>query len=78
MNIKSIKLEDGIEYMVLDEIDLDNNTYVYLTNVDDEEDFCIRKVDNTKNDSMLVGLDNDNEFDTILDMFLEKNKTLFN
>ena len=72
MNIKSIKLEDGIEYMVLDEIDLDNNTYVYLTNVDDEEDFCIRKVDNTKNDSMLVGLDNDNEFDKALLLFSKK------
>jgi hypothetical protein len=72
MNIKSIKLEDGIEYMVLDEIDLDNNTYVYLTNVDDEEDFCIRKVDNTKNDSMLVGLDTDNEFDKALLLFSKK------
>ena len=72
MNIKSIKLEDGIEYMVLDEIDLDNNTYVYLTNVDDEEDFCIRKVDNTKNESMLVGLDTDNEFDKALLLFSKK------
>ena len=36
---KSIKLEDGIEYMVIDEIDNATTTYYYLANIDDEEDF---------------------------------------
>ena len=45
MEMKCIKLEDGLEYMVLDEIDSETNTYVYLSNIEDPEDFCIRKVD---------------------------------
>ncbi len=72
MNIKCVKLEDGIEYMILDEIDSDVNTYVYLTNIDDEEDFCIRKVDNSRNSELLVGLDSNEEFDKALLLFTKK------
>lgn len=72
MNIKCVKLEDGIEYMILDEIDSDVNTYVYLTNIDDEEDFCIRKVDNKRNSELLVGLDSNEEFDKALLLFTKK------
>lgn len=74
MNIKCVKLEDGIEYMILDEIDSDVNTYVYLTNIEDEEDFCIRKVDNSRNSQLLVGLDNDEEFDKALLLFTKKHQ----
>ena len=54
---KSVKLEDGIEYMVIDEIVNANTTYYYLANIDDEEDFCVRKINKDKNDQLLVGLD---------------------
>ena len=74
MNIKCIKLEDGIEYMVLDEIDNDVNTYIYLANANDEDDFCIRKVDNSKNAELLVGLDSNSEFDKALLLFTKKHE----
>lgn len=74
MNIKCVKLEDDIEYMILDEIDSDSNTYVYLTNVNDVDDFCIRKVDNSKNSELLVGLDSNNEFDKALLLFTQKHQ----
>ena len=72
--IKGIKLEDGITYMVLDEIDNRDVTYVYLSNIEDEEDFCIRKVDNSKNSELLVGLDSDEEFDKALVLYTKKNQ----
>lgn len=74
MEMKCIKLEDGLEYMVLDEIDCEINTYVYLSNVEDPEDFCIRKVENDKNEELLVGLDSNEEFDKALLLYSEKNQ----
>jgi hypothetical protein len=74
MEMKCIKLEDGLEYMVLDEIDCETNTYVYLSNVEDPEDFCIRKVENDKNEELLVGLDSNEEFDKALLLYSEKNQ----
>lgn len=74
---KSIKLEDGIEYMVMDEIANANTTYYYLSNIDDEEDFCIRKIEKEKDDQLLVGLDSDQEFDRAMLLFMKKNKGYF-
>lgn len=74
MEMKCIKLEDGLEYMVLDEIDSETNTYVYLSNIEDPEDFCIRKVENDKNEGLLVGLDSNEEFDKALLLYSEKNQ----
>ena len=74
MEMKCIKLEDGLEYMVLDEIDSETNTYVYLSNIEDPEDCCIRKVENDKNEELLVGLDSNEEFDKALLLYSEKNQ----
>lgn len=77
IDAKSIKLEDGIEYMVIDEIVNANTTYYYLANIDDEEDFCVRKINKDKNDQLLVGLDSDAEFDRAMLLFMKKNKGYF-
>ena len=37
------KIEDGIRYATLKDIEVNGNTYLYLTNVEDPEDFCFRK-----------------------------------
>lgn len=72
MDFKKMILEDGIEYAVIDEIEQGNITFVYLINVLDSIDFCIRKVDSEINDEVLVGLDSDEEFDLALNLFEEK------
>lgn len=77
IDAKSVKLEDGIEYMVIDEIVNANTTYYYLANIDDEEDFCVRKINKDKNDQLLVGLDSDAEFDRAMLLFMKKNKGYF-
>ena len=74
---KSVRLEDGIEYMVIDEIDNATTTYYYLAIIDDEEDFCIRKIEKENDDQLLVGLDSDQEFDRAMLMFMKKNKGYF-
>ena len=72
MNLKCVKLEDGLEYMVIDEIDSNDTTYVYLANANDETDFCIRKVNNLVNESKLIGLDSNTEFYNALLLFTNK------
>ena len=62
-----ITLEDGIKYFITKEIKKDNVIYVYLTNIKDVTDFCIRKTNESK--EMLNPLDNEEEFDMALDLF---------
>ena len=62
-----IKLEDGLTYYSNKEIKKDNVIYVYLTNVKDVTDFCIRKTNESK--EMLNPLDNEEEFNMALDLF---------
>lgn len=72
--INVITLEDGIEYAIIDEIEHDNKKYVYLTNVNNYEDFCIRKVILENTQQFLVGLDDDKEFDLALTLFAKNHK----
>lgn len=73
-HINVITLEDGIEYAIIEEITYDNKKYVYLANTDDYEDFCIRKVIVAEKDNVLVGLDDDAEFDLALMLFAKNHK----
>lgn len=68
-NLDFTVLEDGREFAIIDEINRDNMTYVYLTSINDETDFVIRKLINDE----LIGLSNKDEFDKALLYFTEKN-----
>ena len=63
-----IRLEDGINYYITKEIKKDDNIYIYLTNVKDVTDFCIRKTDESK--EVLKTLDNELEFEEALKLFV--------
>ncbi len=67
-----VTLENGIEYTEIDRINDDNKTYVILSNADNPKDFCIRKLIKENNEDYIVGLDNDEEFDRIYDIFSKK------
>jgi len=77
VDIKTIVLENGIEYTEVDDLIYNNTRYILLSNVKNVKDSCIRKISIEDNKEYLSRLDNEREFDTILDLFLEKNKTLF-
>ena len=76
--VNTVVLENGIEYMEVDELVHDDKTYVLLTNYKNVKDSCIRKVVIKDNQEYLCKLKDDNEFKTILSLFVEKNKALFN
>ena len=78
IDVNTVVLENGIEYTEVDELVYNNTRYVLLSNVDNIKDSCIRKIEMEDNEEYLCRLENENEFNTILDLFVEQNKTLFN
>lgn len=68
MEKETIFLEDGIEYLITDKID----NYIYLNNINDIEDFCIKKIIIKDNEEYIVGLDTDEEFFKALAIFQKK------
>lgn len=66
-----VTLENGIEYTEIYRINCDGNTYVFLSNLDNPEDFCIRKLVVNNQKEQIIGLDNRNEFDRVLALFTE-------
>lgn len=67
-----VTLEDNIEYTEIDRIENNNNTYVVLSDLENPEKFCIRKLIMENNEEFIIGLDSKEEFDTILKIFTEK------
>ena len=73
--IEIVTLEDNLDYMVIDEIPNGDILYVYLANIDDEKDVCVRKVTHEHGEDMLNGLDSSEELDKALLLFARKHKT---
>ena len=70
--LDALKLE-GRDFVIVDEIKIDDVLYVQLASASDPEDFCIRKVILKNKEEILTGLDSDEEFDMALSAFIEKN-----
>lgn len=70
--IETVKIK-GINYIILDRIDLNNNTYVYLVNEDDEEDFFVNKIIKKDDKDFLTGLDSEDEVKAVIQAYVEKN-----
>lgn len=78
INNSVIKLEDNNDYIVIDKINLENKAYIYLTNINDVSDFCVRKeimkLDDMKVEKhFLEGL-TEEEFDEAMKLFCDKHK----
>ena len=72
--LEIITLDDGKDYIVTDEIIIDDVKYVYFTDEADIASFCIRKINIINNEEYLVGLKDRNEFNMALEKFLEGNQ----
>ena len=68
MEKETIFLEDGIEYLITDKID----NYIYLNNINDIEDFCIRKEIIKNEEEYIIGIDSEEEFYKALELFQKK------
>ena len=64
INNSVITLEDGNTYAVIEKID----SYIYLSNIN----FCVRKQVTKGDENFLEGLDNKEEVDQAMKLFLEK------
>lgn len=67
-------LENGKEYRVIDRIEHENTTYIYLADINNPQDFCARKEIEENNETFLVGLDNKEEADLALKLLVEKHQ----
>lgn len=78
IDVNTLILENGIEYTEIDKLVYNNTEYLLLSNVKNVKDSCIRKIEIENNEEFVCRLEDDNEFDIVLDLFMEKNKALFN
>lgn len=77
VDVNTVVLENGVEYTEIDELVYNNSRYVLLSNIKNVKDSCIRKIEIEDDEEYLCRLENDKEFNEVLDLFIEKNKTLF-
>lgn len=68
MELEFVILDDNKKYCIINEIIYNNIKYLYLTNIENIDDFTIRKEMNNE----FVGLDNEEEFDKVVDIFIKK------
>lgn len=72
INCNIITLENNIDYIEVDKIQFNNNNYIFLSNIDNDKDFTIRKLAKENNEEYLLKLNNQEEFDQILKLFIDK------
>lgn len=72
--LETITLDDGLDYIVTDEFEIDGVKYIYLSNENDIASFCIRKMNTINGNEYLVGLNDRNEFNMALEKFLERHQ----
>ena len=65
IELENITLENGVTYSIIRE----KESYVYLINPQDENDFCIRKNVVIDDEEYLKKLDSKEEFDYALSIF---------
>ena len=69
MELETIILDDGIEYAVIKELKINNTLYTLFANVNDSEDICYRKTVKENGEEYYIGLDDDKEFDLVVNYF---------
>ena len=65
---------NGIDYLIIESIKVNENTYEYLVNENEENDFFVRKLSIKADGNYFVNLDTDEEFDEAMKAFYEKHK----
>ena len=61
---------DDKDYAVIKEVSHESNTYLYLSNILDEEDTLIRKIDKNDKD-LVIPLESDQEFEIACNLLLK-------
>ncbi len=61
---------DGTDYVIIKEVKHEDISYLYLSNINDEEDTLIRKTDKEDKD-LILPLENDQEFELACNLLLK-------
>jgi len=69
IEVETVEFEDK-KYIILDEINIENTIYVYLSNINDSNDFLIQKLDDSK--EYIISLNSKEEFDKALLIYTNK------
>ncbi len=67
-----IKLGDNTEYTEIDRVNYNHNTYVILSDLDNPNDFCVKKLINENNYEYVIELNTKEEFNNVLKIFTDK------
>ena len=67
-----IELGDNKEYTEIDRVNYNHNTYVILSDLDNPNDFCVKKLINENNYEYIIELNNKEEFNNVLKIFIDK------
>lgn len=72
--MKSVVLEDKLEYVIIDTIEIDNVKYLFLENINEKDasnpNVVIRKLDSKEKN--ILGLENEEEYNKALQSFIDK------
>ena len=75
--VNTVILENGLEYIEVDELIYNDTKYILLSNYENIKDSCIRKIVIKDKQEYFSKINDDDEYKNVLKLFLEKNKALF-
>lgn len=64
--MRTIILDDNNEYVLLEEITINNTNYTLFSNINNPKDITLRKTKYEDNESYYVGLDSKEEVENVL------------
>lgn len=72
IDVNYITLENGREYIIIGALENKENKYLYLVNENDKLDICLRKVILENDKEVLTKLENEEEFEEVMDLFYKE------
>ena len=72
-----VTLENGVDYIEIDEVTYNDTKYVLLVNHQNIKDSCVRKVLINEGQEYLYKVKDELEYSKVLNLFVQKNKDLF-
>lgn len=73
VELRTVTLDNGKEYIVASKIEYENKIYYYLVNTLDNKDIMIRKLVQNKEGNELTTI-SEEEFEAVIKLFLQKYK----
>lgn len=69
VELETVTLEDGLNYVIISNLNSNNITYVYLAEENNEKNCCIRKINNSIDKNTIIPLDSEEELLEALNLF---------